>query len=297
MKESLLHGQVAIVTGAGAGLGRHYARLLAELGAAVVVNDVSAHASDVVREIERHGGRSTVSNHDVSDPVQAGEMVQTALDAFGGLHIVVSNAGVIDRTAFIDMDSAVFDRVMKVNAYGAFNVLRACWPVLVEQKYGRVVAVSSSSAFLPAAGIAHYAASKGAVLGLAKSLAMEGAEHGITVNVLAPSALTTMTAAGPSAHDEEALKRAEAMMSPRLVAPVVAWLVRPENALNGEVIEAAAGRAAMNFVGSTRGFWSPDLTVAELVEHSDTVFDLRDFAVLKDITELNAWLTTRTTGW
>jgi len=290
----LFEGHVAIITGSGAGMGKQHALLLASRGAAVVVNDLAPTAQDVVDEIVAAGGKAVLSTHDVSDPAQAKALVQTAIDAFGGLHIVISNAAIIRSTRFIDMDYDAFDKIMKVNAYGAFNVLNAAWPHLVEQKYGRVVMVSSSSAWTSQPEIGHYAASKGAVLGLAKTLAAEGEEFDITVNVLAPGAFTAMAGAQ---DDPAARKMMETMMPASLVAPVVGWLVRKENSLNGQIIEASAGRAALNFVGSTKGYWNKNLTIENLIEHSDQVLDRDGFAVIGSTAELAAWMTGDNTGW
>jgi len=294
MSDQIFEGQVAIVTGSGAGMGKQHALLLASRGAAVVVNDLAPTAQDVVDEIVAAGGKATLSKHDVSDPEQAKALIQTAIDTFGGIHIVISNAAIIRSVRFIDMDYAAFDHIMKINAYGAFNVLNAAWPHLVAQKYGRVVMVSSSSAWTSQPEIGHYAASKGAVLGLAKTLASEGAEFDITVNILAPGAFTQMAG---SQDDPAAKVMMETMMPASLVAPVVAWLVRKDNALNGQIIEASAGRAALNFVGSTKGFWSKDLTIEDLIEHSEQVLDQEGFAVNGSTAELAAWMTGDNTGW
>ncbi|MCL2471993.1 MAG: SDR family NAD(P)-dependent oxidoreductase [Propionibacteriaceae bacterium] len=287
-------GQVAVVTGAGAGMGKQHALLLASQGAAVVVNDVSPAAQDTVNEIVAAGGRAAVSHHDVSNRDQAGELIAVATEQLGGLHIVVSNAGIISNVPFLDMDAATFDKVMKVNAYGAFNVLNAAWPHLVHQGYGRVVMISSSSAWTSQPLIGHYAASKGAVLGLAKTLAYEGAEHGITVNVVAPGAFTQMSG---DMQDEAARKQIETMMPARLVSPVVAWLLRRENTYNGEIFEAAAGRAAHNFVGSTKGYWNKNLSINDLIAHETQVMDTDGFAVIADTGKLAAWMTVENTGW
>lgn len=294
MSDMLFEGQVAVVTGSGAGMGREHALLLASRGAAVVVNDLAPTAHEVVDEIIAAGGTATLSAHDVSDPAQAEALIQTAIDTFGGIHIVVSNAAIIRSVRFIDMDLAAFDRIMKVNAYGAFNVLKAAWPHLVAQNYGRIVAVSSSSAWTSQPEIGHYAASKGAVLGLAKTLAAEGAEFGITVNVLAPGAFTAMAG---SQDDPAARQMMETMMPAALVAPVVGWLVRRENELNGQIIEAAAGRAALNFIGSTKGYWNRHLTIDDLVDNSARVLDKDGFAAIDSTAELAAWMTGENTGW
>jgi NAD(P)-dependent dehydrogenase (short-subunit alcohol dehydrogenase family) len=294
MQGRIFAGRTAVITGAGAGMGREHALLLGRLGAQVVVNDLAPTAQDVVDAIVADGGTAVVSRHDVSDRGQAGELVKTALDTFGGLHVVVSNAGIIRNIPFAEMTAADFDKVMKVNAYGAFNVLNAAWPHLLAQGYGRVVMVSSSSAWVSQPLIAQYAASKGAVLGLAKTLAEEGKDHGITVNVVAPGAFTQMAAA---MEDENARKQMEAMMAPALVAPAIAWLTREDNTFNGRIFEVAAGRVAENFVGSTRGYWNKELTVEDLEAHTDEVTARDGFRVIGTTVELSDWMTTANTGW
>jgi NAD(P)-dependent dehydrogenase (short-subunit alcohol dehydrogenase family) len=294
MSEGPFEGRVALVTGAGAGMGREHARLLARLGSAVVVNDLADTAKETVDLITGEGGRALAVQADVSAPEGAQAAVEAARSELGGLHVVVSNAAIIKNVPFGEMDFAEFDRVMKVNAYGAFNVLNAAWPHLVEQGYGRVVMVSSSSAWIQQPLIGHYAASKGAVLGLAKTLAAEGAPHGITVNVLAPGAFTAMAGV---LEDEEARKRVEIMMPASLVSPAVAWLTREDNTHNGQIFEVSAGRAARNFVGSTKGFWRKDLSYEDLLAHEAEVLDTEGFSVIEDTVELTRWMTETNTGW
>jgi len=289
-----LTGDVAIVTGAAAGMGREHALLLGRLGARVVVTDLSPDVEETAAAIRREGGESIAVQADISDPATGQLLVDTALAEFGELQIVVSNAGILTRYSFAELTAEEFDRIMRINAYGAFSLLHAAWPVLVEQRYGRVVVVSSSSAFVSQPLIAHYAASKGALLGLAKTLAAEGAEHGVTVNVLAPGAFTGLSGA---TANEEMRRVQEIMMPASLVSPAVAWLVRRENELNGEIIEAAAGRVALDFVGSTRGYWKKDLTVDDVVAHADQVLDRDGFAVIADTGTLAVWMTRENTGW
>jgi NAD(P)-dependent dehydrogenase (short-subunit alcohol dehydrogenase family) len=294
MTDALLAGQTAIVTGAGAGMGRAHAVLLARLGAAVVVNDIAAdRAAETVALIEEQGGRAVAVAADVSDPAGADAVVRAALDALGGLHIVVSNAGIMLRVPFADLTAEQLERVLRINTFGPFHVLKAAWPHLRAQHYGRVVIVASSSAYIAQPLIAAYAASKGALVGMAKTVALEAQPDGITVNVLAPGAVTGMTSDSSNADLHAVQSR---IMAPELVSPAVAWLVRPDNRLTGEIIEAASGRVAHNFVGSTPGYWSADPTVEELVAHEDRVFDRSTFEVIPDTGRLVAWMT-RNTGW
>ncbi|WP_051183147.1 SDR family NAD(P)-dependent oxidoreductase [Nocardia vinacea] len=294
MNSEILSGRVAIVTGAGQGMGREHALLLSRLGASIVVNGVDEfNATKVADEIRSEGGSAAACRADVSDPSGAAEVIETAITSFGGLHIVVSNAAIINSISFAEMDHAEFDRVMKVNAYGAFNVVKEAWPHLMRQRFGRIVMVSSSSAWIPQSQIGHYAASKGAVLGLSQTLAAEGSEHGITVNVLAPGAFTGMLGAQA---DRETVHRVKTTMPARLVAPAVAWLVRDENTRTGEIFEVAAGRVARNFVGSTKGYWNRELSLEDLQEHARDVDELDGHAVLTNTIDLVQWMT-KNTGW
>lgn len=286
--------QVAIITGAGNGMGKEHAKLLASRGAAVVVNDLSQNAATVVEEIIAAGGKAVASHDDVSTVEGANSLINTAIKSFGRLDILVSNAGIINSTNFEDMAVENFEKVMRINAFGAFYVTQAAFKIFKEQKYGRIVLVSSSSAYLSQPFISHYAASKGAVLGLGKSIAAEGVEHGILVNMIMPGAFTAMS--GNQAN-EEARKQSEKMMPARLVSPVVAWLAHKDNTYNGEIIEVASGRAAKNFIGSTKGYWNEDLSIEQLFEHQNKIFNTDGFAELTDTTVLAEWMTIKNTGW
>lgn len=292
-QEKRFDGQVAIVTGAGGGMGREHARLLAKRGASVVVNDLSKGAEETVQMIKDEGGNAVVNHDDVSTEHSAASIVESALSNYGRIDILVSNAGIIKNIPFSEMTEKEFDKVMRVNAYGAFFVTKAVWPHLVKQKYGRIVLVSSSSAFVSQPLISHYAASKGAVLGMGKTLASEGEEHNITVNMLVPGAFTGMSG---SMEDEEARKQMETMMDPSLVSPVVAWLAHKENVYNGEIIEAAAGRAALNFIGSAKGYWNKNLTIEDLFENQDQVLNKDGFETITNTVELSKWMTLENTG-
>jgi Dehydrogenases with different specificities (related to short-chain alcohol dehydrogenases) len=293
VQEKRFDGQVAVVTGAGAGMGREHAKLLGSRGASVVVNDLSQGAEETVRMIVEAGGKAVVNHDDVSTEAGGAAIIENAIREFGRIDILVSNAGIIKNVPFSEMTADQFDKVMRVNAYGAFYVTKAAWPHFLKQNYGRIVLVSSSSAFVSQPLISQYAASKGAILGMGKSLAEEGAAHGITVNMLAPGAFTAMAGA---MEDEEARKRMETMMPASLVAPVVAWLAHKDNKLNGEIVEAASGRAALNFVGSAKGYWNKNLTIEDLFANQEKVLDKEGFATLENTVVLSSWMTDNT-GW
>jgi len=196
-------GRVAIVTGAGGGLGRAHALALAARGAKVVVNDLggtvngtggsptAAHA--VVEEIRASGGEAIANGASVTDFDAVQAMVRQAVDTWGRLDILVSNAGVLRDRTFAKMDLADFRFVLDVHLMGAVHCCKAAWPHLVEQKYGRIVLTTSSSGLYGNFGQANYGAAKMALVGLMQTLALEGAKHDIRVNCLAPTATTRMT--------------------------------------------------------------------------------------------------------
>ena len=182
-------GKVALVTGAGGGLGRAYALLFGKLGASVVVNDV-VNPDKVVEEIKAAGGKAVGDRHSVED----GEaVIKTCLDAFGGIHIIVNNAGILRDKSFAAMTDQQWDDVQKVHVRGTYKVCKAAWPHFYKQKYGRIINTSSSSGIYGNFGQANYATAKLAIVGFTKALAREGQKNNILVNVIAPTAGTAMT--------------------------------------------------------------------------------------------------------
>ena len=265
-------GQVAVVTGAGGGLGAAYAGLLAARGAAVVVNDIDAgRAGEVAAAVAAAGGAAVADGHDVATAEGGAAVVAAALAAYGRVDAVVNNAGILADRAFHHLSPADFDAVVAVHLGGAVHVTRAAWPHLRAQGYGRVVMATSSSGLLGNAGQANYGAAKAALVGLARSLAAEGARHGIAVNAVAPLARTAMT--------EALLGPAGARLPPELVAPVVAWLCHRDCPVSGEVLSAGGGRVARYFVGLTPGICDPALTLESLAARWPEVADEAGYAV------------------
>jgi len=197
------NGRVAIVTGAGGGLGRLHALALAERGARVVVNDLggavdgsggSATAAErVVEEIRARGGQAIASGASVTDAQAMQAMVQQALDTWGRVDVLVCNAGILRDKSFAKMDLADFRLVLDVHLMGAVHLVKAAWPHLVAQKYGRILMTTSSTGLYGNFGQSNYGAAKLALVGLMQTLALEGAKHDIRVNCLAPTAATRMT--------------------------------------------------------------------------------------------------------
>lgn len=236
--------KVVIVTGAGGGLGRAYARFLAANGALVVVNDLGgardgsgagkSMADTVVSEIRSDGGRAVANYDSVADADGAAAIVHTALEEFGAVHGVISNAGILRDGAFHKMTQDNWDAVIQVHLHGGYNIIRAAWPHLREQKYGRVVVATSTSGLFGNFGQANYAAAKAGLVGLINTLAIEGAKYGITANAVAPLAATRMTADIASQEMLDKLK-------PELVAPAVGYLASEENQDSGAVFVVGGG--------------------------------------------------------
>ncbi|HTG21758.1 MAG TPA: SDR family oxidoreductase [Reyranella sp.] len=236
--------RVAIVTGAGNGLGRAHALLLASRGARVVVNDPGgavdgkggdhAAADKVVAEIKAAGGQAVPNYDSVADPKSAANIVKTAVDSFGTIDIVVNNAGVLRDKTFHNMTVDDFDFVVKVHFLGTAYVTHAAWPIMRAKAYGRVVVTSSNSAIYGNFGQANYGGAKLAVVGFMNALRLEGQKYNVLVNALAPVAGTRMT---ESLMTPEMLAR----LDPAFVSPMVAYLCSEQCQRTGDIWSAGAG--------------------------------------------------------
>jgi NAD(P)-dependent dehydrogenase (short-subunit alcohol dehydrogenase family) len=292
--EHRFDGRVAVVTGAGRGIGRAHARLLADRGACVVVNDLGGSiggsgsdaqpASDVASEIVAAGGEAIADTSDVATATGAQALVDAALERFGRLDILVNNAGIMRWAGMPEVDEDNLTRHLAVHVVGSFNTTRSAWMHMVGQGYGRIVMTTSAGVFgLPKN--TSYATAKGGVIGMTRSLATAGAPVGVKVNAVAPAAMTRM--AGPAADEDDP------QMSPDLVAPMVAFLAHEDCPVSGEIYAAGAGRFARVFIASTPGFVhsAPDPTVEDVAENWARINDESGYTVP---TDLNDWSATFT---
>ena len=281
MDQMRLDGRVAVITGAGRGLGRSYATLLAARGAKVVVNNrirpgtenESPVADEVVELITAAGGSAVANYADIGDRDGAASVVQAAIDSFGKVDIVVNNAGIVQFHKFADYPADEFEQMFSIQLNGTWFVTQAAWPHLAAQGYGRVVNTASRGAFFGDPHSAAYAASKGATYGLTRALAVEGRPLGIKVNAVAPTAWTPLYARAPDVTSE---RRAvlEADFRTELVAPVIVALVHESCPFTGEVIGAAGGHVSRMYIAQTTGTHvSDEFTPEEFIERLPEVWD------------------------
>jgi NAD(P)-dependent dehydrogenase (short-subunit alcohol dehydrogenase family) len=269
--------RVAIVTGAGRGLGCAYAQLLASRGAKVVVNDSggglggegsdAGPAEQVVNEITAAGGAAVACTGSVATRDGADAIVQAALEHYGGVDILIHNAGNVRRASLREMSHEDFDAVLDVHLRGAFNVVRQVFPVMCDARYGRIVLTSSIGGLYGNHNVANYAAAKAGVIGLSNVVALEGAAHGVTCNTIVPAAVTRMAAGiDTSAYPP---------MGPDLVAPVVGWLAHESCSVTGEAFIALAGRVARAVVAESPGVYRSSWTVEDVAKQLDAIRNIQ----------------------
>ncbi|MGH9187909.1 MAG: SDR family oxidoreductase [Acidimicrobiales bacterium] len=266
MSELGFDGKVAIITGAGGGLGRSHALELARRGALIVVNDLGGSvdgtgsgttaAQAVVDEIKAAGGEAVANCDSVATPEGGKAIVQAALDTFGRVDIVINNAGILRDTSFKNMTADQLEPVLDVHLKGAFFVTQPAWEHMRAQGYGRIVNTSSGAGVFGNFGQTNYGAAKMGLVGLTRVLAVEGAKNNIKTNAIAPVAKTRMT--------EELLGPIADQVGPEFVTPLVVFLAHEECSVSGEVYAVGGGRVARVFIGETPGIVDKQLT-AEVV--------------------------------
>lgn len=281
-------GKVAVITGAGGGLGRSHALELAKRGALIVVNDLggtvdgtgedASAAQKVVDEITAIGGEA-VANHDsVATPEGGESIIQTAIDSFGRVDIVINNAGILRDKSFHNMTPELLDPVLDVHLRGAFNVTQPAYVRMREQGYGRILCTASGAGIFGNFGQTNYGAAKMGLVGFTRVLAVEGAKSNIKANAIAPVAKSRMT--------EDLMGDLVERFAPEFVSPLVAWLVHEDVPVSGEVYSVGAGHIARVFIGVTPGYTNTgELTAEDVRDHFDKIRDEDGYNVPANLNE------------
>ena len=274
MSELRFDNRVAVITGAGRGLGRAYALLLASRGAKVVVNDLGVSlqgegsadvgpAQEVVNEIKAAGGEAVANTDSVATPEGGQAIIQTALDNYGRVDILIHNAGNVRRGLLKEISYEDFESVLDVHLRGGFHVVRAAFPHMCDAGYGRIVLTGSIGGLYGNATVVNYSVAKAGLQGLSNVAAIEGAEFGVKSNIIVPAAVTRMA---------EGLDTSQyPPMDPELVAPMVGWLAHESCSVTGEYLIALAGRMARAYAVETEGVYKPEWTIEDVAENIDAI--------------------------
>ncbi|MBW8784531.1 MAG: SDR family NAD(P)-dependent oxidoreductase [Novosphingobium sp.] len=285
MAELRFDDRVAVITGGARGLGRAYALLLAERGARIVVNDVGASmkgegldagpAQQLVDEIKAAGGDAVACTDSVASPAGGKAIIETALDTWGRIDIVIHSAGNVRRGTLKDISYIDFEEVLDVHLRGAFHVVRPAFPRMCAAGYGRIVLTGSINGLYGKANNVNYAISKAGLVGLSHTAAIEGAGEGVKSNVIVPAAVTRMS---------EGIDVSKfPPMDPELVAPAVAYLAHESCAVTGEMIVAMGGRVARAYLAETPGVFRPTWTVEDVAAEIDHIRDAAEPVVFAPV--------------
>ncbi|HEX7857844.1 MAG TPA: SDR family NAD(P)-dependent oxidoreductase [Sphingobium sp.] len=281
-------GRVAVVTGAGGGLGRAYALELARRGTCVVVNDIGGDAAGkVAAEIAACGGSAAASHHSVASRVGGAAIVNLAIEAFGRIDILISNAGILRQARFDEMVEADIDSVIDVHLKGAFHVGQPAFAAMKRQGYGRMLFTASSSGLFGHPWQASYAAAKAGIVGLANTIALEGRDHGVLCNVIMPNARTSMAEGVDFAWRTEVTKAGAALarlmatplgggdrLDPDWVVPLAIHLVSDEMRTTHGIFSACCGRYARVAISTAQGWAAPALpSVEDIAAHWTQICD------------------------
>ena len=266
-------GKVAIITGAGGGLGRQHALMMAKRGALIVVNDLggsvdgtganSSAAQVVVDEIKAAGGEAVADHNSVATPEGGAAIVQTAIDTYGRVDIVINNAGILRDKAFHNMTPDLLNPVLDVHLKGAFYVTQPAFVHMREQGYGRIISTSSAAGVFGNFGQTNYGAAKMGLVGFTRVLGVEGARFNIKANAIAPLALTRMT--------ETLMGNLADKLGPEEVTPIVAMLAHEDCPVSGNIFSVGGGRVANVFIGETQGYTKPGHTLEDLRDNWDAI--------------------------
>ncbi|MBU6226660.1 MAG: SDR family oxidoreductase [Acidobacteria bacterium] len=283
-------GKVAIITGAGGGLGRQHALLLAKRGALVVVNDLGGNidgtggdasaAQKVVDEIKAAGGEAVADHNSVATPEGGAAIVKTAVDTFGRVDIVINNAGILRDKSFHNMSPDLMNPVFDVHLKGAFHVTQPAWVLMREQGYGRIISTSSAAGIFGNFGQTNYGAAKLGLVGFTRVLAVEGAKYNIKANAIAPLALTRMT--------EDLMGALADKLDPAQVSPIVAWLAHEDCPVTGQVYSVGGGRVANVFFGETQGYTKPGHSLEDVRDNWEAIMSQKDYFVPQNLAEETA---------
>ncbi len=278
MSEIRYDGRVAIITGAGGGLGKTYAHLLASRGASVVVNDLggatdgtgggSSMADAVVKEIIEAGGKAVANYDSVSTPEGGEAITRTAVENFGKVDIVINNAGILRDKTFVKLEPENLQAVIDVHLKGGFFVTQPAFRVMKENGYGRIVFASSGAGIFGNFGQSNYGAAKMGLVGLSNVLSVEGAKYNIKSNVIAPIAKTRLT--------EQLLGPMADALEPGLVTPLVSYLVSETCDFTHEIFDVGGGRYARIFIGMAPGWVAPKGTVPSVEDIRDHIDQIRE---------------------
>ncbi len=273
MSELRFDGRVAVITGAGRGLGRAYALLLASRGCKVVVNDngsattggeiIASPANEVMAEIQAAGGAAVACAASVATPEGAAAIVQTAIDTWGRIDVLIHNAGNVRYGTIADLSIEDFNAVTDVHFKGGFYLAKSAMPHMIAAKYGRVVLTASCSGLYGSQTTVNYGMSKAGLMGLNNVIALEGGEHGIRSNTIIPAAVTRMA----DGLDTSLYPP----LDPELVAPMVTWLAHEDCPVSGEHYIAGGGRMARAWTTESKGDWRASWTPEEVADQIDSI--------------------------
>ena len=283
-------GRVAVVTGAGGGLGRSYARELGRRGAKVVVNDLggsvegaggdTSAADAVVADINAGGGEAVASYDSVSTPEGGEAIISAALDTFGAVDMVINNAGILRDRSFANLGLEELNGVIDTHLLGAFHVSLPAFRAMKDAQYGRFVFTSSNAGIFGNFGQANYGAAKAGLVGLSNVIAIEGAKYGILSNVIAPVARTRMT--------EQLLGQMAELVAPEQVTPMVVYLCSEANQFTHEIFTAGGGRYGRIFIGTNSGWFAGAKlvpSVEEVASHIDEIRDISSYEIPRSANE------------